>query len=165
MPRSALKTAALAATQVICVNYSDKNSTDGNSLIDLQLGYRYGEVAAGRSSELRGAKNGSLVVVTSSEHFMIGILGCVRGTSTAWKNCTYDYAREFTPITDILPRTSVPPQWKDIRIEYEISEPHRSIFSSRNCGYGEWCINAFREAIDRDIFPVRSTTVSTRTVF
>ncbi len=165
MHRSLLKNAALAATQVICVNYSDKNSTGGNSLNDLQLGCRYGEVAAGRTSELRGARVGSLCVVTSADHFVIGMLGSPLDTSTAWKERVYDYVREFTPLTDILPKRTVTAQWKDIRIEYEISEPHRSIFCSRNCGYGEWCIDAFREAINRDIFPVRSTTVSTRTVF
>ena len=165
MPSSALKDAALAATQVICVNYSDKNSTDGNSLNDLQLGYRYGEVAAGRTSELIGAKIGSLCIVTSTDHFVVGMLGSPIETSTAWKGRIYKHAREFTPLTDILPKSSVNTQWKNILVNYEITNLRRSIFSSRNCGYGEWCINALREAIARDIFPVRSTTVSTRTVF
>lgn len=165
MPSSALKNAALAATQVICVNYSDKNSTDGNSLNDLQLGYRYGEVAAGRTSELIGAKIGSLCVVTSADHFVIGTLGSPLEISTAWKGIIYKHGREFTPLTDILPKSSVTAHWKNILVEFDISNPRRSIFASRNCGYGEWCMDAFREAINREIFPVRSTTVSTRTVF
>jgi hypothetical protein len=163
-----LKSLALEATQIICVAYTDEFSIGGQSLIDLQLGCRHGVVSSNQAV-LKKTPSGSLAVVTSqSGHFVIGIVGDhLSGPCLVWRKeggSTFDYARSFTPITDVLLRSSVRGAWEATCATHDVPKRSINLFNSRLCGYGTWYMSALHSAIEHEVFPIRTAT-GTRTVF
>ena len=161
--------AALKATQVICVAYTNAFSVDGDSLVDLQIGCRH-NVVSSNQSVLDRAEVGSLVVVTSQTgHMVIGVLGAAIINCNLWTRLgghSFNYAREFTPITDIVPIALVRDKWIAVCDVHEVSKQPRYLFHSRFCGYGTWYVPALHDALRFGIFPSTLQTGSNiRTVF
>ncbi len=167
-PGSSLKDLALQSTQVICVAYTDKFSIDGQSLIDLQHGCKHGAVSSNQAV-LKTARTGRLATVTApSGPFPIRP---PRAHPTApaliWRKeggSTFKYARAFTPITDVLLRSTVRPAWEATCDVHEVTKKPLNLFNSRLCGYGTWYMEALHSAFQHNVFPIR-TAIGTRTVF
>ena len=163
-----LKDLALTATQVICVAYTDAFSVGGQSLIDLQLGCKHGVVSSNQDV-LKNAPTGSLAIVTSqSGHFVMGLVGDhIPTPCTVWRKeggSTFKYAREFTPITDVLLRKAIQPAWEKTCDVHETPKRAMYMFNSRFCSNGRWYMEALHSAIAHNVFPIR-TSEGTRTVF
>jgi hypothetical protein len=163
-----LKDLALKATQVICVAYTDAFSVGGQSLVDLQLGCRHGVVSSNQDV-LKNAPTGSLAVVTSqSGHFVMGLVGeHISGPCTVWRQeggSIFKYAREFTPITDVLLRKAIQGAWEATCEIHDTEKRAMYMFNSRFCSNGRWYMEALHSAIEHDVFPI-STRTGTRTVF
>ncbi len=159
---------SLKVTQVICVAYTDAFSVGGQSLIDLQLGCRHGVVSSNQPV-LKKAQTGSLVVVTAqSGHFVIGFLGDhIPGPCLVWRKeggSSFKYARGFTPITDVLLRSTVRSSWEATCEIHEVTKRPINLFNSRLCGYGTCYAKALCAALELGVIPARSA-VGTRTVF
>ncbi len=157
------------ATQVICVAYTNKFSVDGNSLIDLQIGCKHNAVSSNQTV-LDRADSGSLAVVTSQTgHMVIGVLGPKIPDCNVWAHAggrSFKYAREFTPLTDIVPIDLVRDKWASVCDVHEVTKKPNYLFHSRFCGYGTWYVTALRNALQFGIFPPRLRNVAgIRTVF
>jgi hypothetical protein len=157
------------ATQVICVAYTNAFSVDNNSLIDLQIGCRH-NVVSSNQSVLDRAEIGSLAVVTSQTgHMVIGVLGSTITNCKVWAGAgghSFKYAREFTPITDVVPIALVRDKWASVCDVHGVSKKPNYLFHSRFCGYGTWYIPALLDALRFGIFPPSLPGAEgTRTVF
>lgn len=164
----ALKELALRSTEVVCVNYTDQFSIDGNSLNDLQVGCKHGAVSSNQT-ELKKAENGSLAIVTSQDgHFVVGLLGDhIIGPCTVWRQeggGLFKYARKFTPITDVLLKKTVRATWEAVCDVHDVKMKPIYLFNQRFCKYGSSYIDAMHDAIKHGVFPMRTAT-GTRTVF
>ena len=157
---NSLKQLALNSSQVICVAYADKFSIDGKSIIDLEVGCRHGAVSSNQEV-LNRAESGSIAIVTSqSRHFVMGILGKHIEECNVWKReggSMFKYAREFTPITNILPIESFMEKWKGICDVEEVQKQPKNMFNARFCGYGSWYIKALHSAIEYNYLPIRTS--------
>jgi hypothetical protein len=156
---TSLKDLALQATQIICVAYTDEFSVGGHSLIDLQIGCKHGIVSSNQA-HLDNAPSGSLAVVTSqSGHFGLGLVGApLPSASHVWRDkggATFKYAREFTPITDVLLKKEIKGAWEATCEVYETEKCAKNMFHPYFCGKdGRWYMKALHAAIALGVFPV-----------
>jgi hypothetical protein len=159
-PSSTILSRILQSDQVICVAYTDEFSVRGKSLVDLKLGIR-NCVVSSNQAVLKNAHMGSLAVVTAqSGHFVIGILGeHTDGPCLVWRNeggSTFKYAREFTPVTDVLLRKDIRSAWEATCEVYASTKRPLNLFNSRLCGYGTWYMEALHAALRLGVFPLRT---------
>jgi hypothetical protein len=165
---TSLKDLALKATQIICVAYTDEFSVGGHSLVDLQLGCRHGVVSSNQDV-LKNAPSGSLAVVTSqSGHFVLGLVGDhLASPCRVWRDnggSTFKYAREFTPITDVLLRKSFMGAWEATCAIHETEKRAMYMFNSRFCSNGRWYMEALHSAIALGVFPLLPSAPAVPTV-
>jgi hypothetical protein len=159
-PSSTLLSRILQSDQVICVAYTDEFSVGGKSLVDLKLGCRHGVISSNQDV-LKNAPLGSLAIVTSqSGHFVMGLVGeHISGPCLVWRDeggSTFKYAREFTPITDVLLRKAIQPAWEATCEIHETPKRAMNMFNSRFCSNGRWYMEALHAALRLGIFPLRT---------
>jgi hypothetical protein len=143
--------------QVICVAYTDNFSVCSDSNIDLKIGCEH-KIVSSNQIVLNNATEGSLVIVTSeSRNFVIGILGKHIKHCALWLNHgghVFKYAREFTPITNIIHISVIIEKWLATCEVFETSKNPKLLFNSRLCGYGVPYIPALIACLKCGIIPL-----------
>lgn len=152
-----LKQLAMNATKIVCVAYTDQFSINNKSILDLEVGCKH-NIVSSNQDVLNRIESGNLVIVTSQcRHFVIGIVGKHIEGCTTWQNeggHIFKYAREFTPLTDVLSIATIMGQWKATCEILEVEKDPKHLFHSRFCGYGTWYMSALHSAIHFGVIPI-----------